>query len=153
MTNILKGLKAVAALGLIICLFLPMSRCTSPSDDRIKKESVVYERYVVMHKDMGVQGYIPVLFFALPLVIVLLNIKVQRQKLRYELLEFLLGLMALSVVILHMTTAKLLIGGYLAMSASIVYMATTLVEIWNTMNDRRINGSAGQSDNTDSSDT
>jgi len=128
MVKILKGLKALSALGLIICLFLPLSQCTSSSNAKMKKDSVVYERYVVMHKgkDKGLQGYVPVVFFALPILIVLLNIKVERELLRYELLEFMAGLLAFSVVIIHMKTGKLLFGGYMALSSSSVYIFATV---------------------------
>ena len=153
MVNILKGIKTLAALGLIICLFLPLSQCSTPADPKLKKEEVVYERYVVMHKESGVQGYLPVIFFILPIIIVLLNIRVSREKLRYELLELLSGLLVLIVVFLHMKTARLVFGGYLAMSSSAVYILATLYEMWNTISYRRIEQAKVDRDETGSSES
>lgn len=133
MTNIFKGLKTLAALGLIVCLFLPLSQCTSPANAKLKKEQVVYEHYVVMHKDIGIKGYLPAVVFVLPLLIVLLNIKIPRERLRYELLEFLTGLSVLGIVIFHMKTAKLLVGGYVAMVAVSIYLLITVAESWSTI--------------------
>ena len=148
--NTLKGFKTLAALGLIVCLFLPLSTCSTPSDSRLKKEEVVYERYVVMHKDHGFKAYVPIVFFVLPIIVVLLNIKIQREKLRFELLEFMTGLIALVVVLVHWKTGKLVLGGYLAISSSIIYLLATLAEMWSTINYRRHDSDASLSNNVES---
>lgn len=138
----LKKIKAIAALLLIVCLFLPLSQCTQPPLPTDKNQSdVIYDLYVVQRESDAQWKYFPAIPFVLPLLMVLFNFGVKHEKLRYELLDLILGMCAVGVVLLHVFVAKLVTGGYLAMAAAGTYMLASLLESAKTIKLRYLNRS------------
>ncbi len=130
-----KKIKGVAALLLIICLFLPLSQCSQPPlPTASNSTAIVYEYYAVQHNNIW--GYFPAIPFVLPLLMVLFNVKAKREKLRYELIDVVLGVLVLTLVLLHAFVAKLIFGGYLALFAALGYLLASLIESGKTISFR-----------------
>jgi len=151
-----KAIKRMAAILLIVCLFLPLSQCTQqprPTDPAPKE--IVYTRYAIDVCPFVQLSYCPemivgeavkkdrwmnLLFglpFILPFLMVLFNFKVKQEKLRYELIEVILGLLVGLVVSLHVITGgKLLFGAYLAMISAGTYLIASLAEAASTIKER-----------------
>ena len=127
----LRRIKLTASLGLIICLFIPLSKCSRTATDIDKtQEPVVYERYVVLHKEAELKDYIPGLFFIFPSIMVLLSFKVEQRKIFSHVIESLVSLLPLFVVFYHIKTGSLLMGGYLALFLSLGYLFACSIELW-----------------------
>lgn len=143
-----KQIKRVAAIALIACLFLPLSQCTQqPRPTDITPHEVVYTRYAIDICPFIQLGHCPqassgeltkerwfnLLFglpFILPLLMVLFQFRVKQEKLGYELIDVVLGILVGGVIYLHVITGgKLLIGAYIAMVASASYLLASLTEV------------------------
>lgn len=130
----LKKLKGIAALLLLVCLFLPLSQCSRPPLPTTKDQTTtVIQLYAVPQKVDSYWRFLPAVFFVFPLLMVLFNWRVKSEKLRYELIDVIFGLLVLSVILLHAFAAKLLAGGYLALIAAAAYLLASLVESGKTI--------------------
>ena len=101
----------------------------------VKDQKIVtYEYYAV--QDDNYWGYLPAIPFVLPLLMVLFNLRVKREKLRYEIIDVILGLLVLMLVLVHAFIAKLVLGGYLALFAAMAYLLASMAESAKTISFR-----------------
>jgi hypothetical protein len=131
----LKIIKGIAALLLLVSLCLPLSQCTQQPLPSVQDQTVVVYQYYAIQDD-NYWGYFPAIPFVLPLLMVLFNFKVKREKLRYELIDVILGLLVLLLVLLHAFVAKLVMGGYLALFAASAYLLASMAESAKTISFR-----------------
>ena len=127
----LKKIKLVAALLLLVCLFMPLSTCSRqplPKRDQPMPEPVVMERYVAGSTGTLWMDYLPVAIFVLPLLWVLLSLRETLVSWGLLLAEMLNAVAVLAVVYLHDYTGRLALAGYLAALAGLVLLVLVLVQ-------------------------
>lgn len=127
----LKKIKLIAALLLLVCLFLPLSTCSRqplPVKNQPNPEPVVIERYVAGDSGSLWMDYVPVVVFVLPLLWVLLSFRQVLVHWALLLAELLNAVAVLAVVYLHDYTGRLVLGGYLAASASITLLLLVILQ-------------------------
>lgn len=132
MSNTIKRLRLTFTMGLLLCLFLPLSQCSRMPNQMIedKKEPVIYERYVIMEHSNKETIYWPALIFIAPLLMALIGFVVKSRNLPLNLFELIVSMGPIAVVWFHMVTGRLVFGGYLAMFLSVGYIGICIFEIW-----------------------
>ena len=139
----LKIVKMIASLVLIICIFLPLSQCSRPPTVKDVNQTVKdYPNYVWINPEktmgpnsvpIGNKGYIPAIIFMLPLIVTLLNIRIPREKLRYELLDVLLAVFIIAYTYMRGFASEYLLGSYIVFSVTTAYLLASLVESFKTL--------------------
>ena len=140
----LNRAKRISAILLLLCLFMPLSQCTTVTQDREKQETIQYDYTIqyayTMYKwpSIGAISIISAMTWPLVFVITSLAYNRHRENIYLYTIEiiFCLGSAYMLTMALIFQT-KLLIGGYLAIISLFIYFVTTVALLVGLIRNRK----------------
>ncbi len=139
MMNVFALTKRVLSIVLLICIALPMSKCTQglQTEEGLKSEkTTVYYMYSKLNshvKQAGdlIEGMLNIISMIWPFLFFLLSLRFNKlnQKVSFKLLELLLSLVTAYALFLIIVLNEILYGGVIAGISIILYFFTTVFEV------------------------
>jgi hypothetical protein len=131
-------MKILASFLLVVCLFLPMSKCSRDvlPVEQVESGKAFYEFYVVQDLE-DIKSYLFAIPFVIPFIMVLLSLTGKGPMLVYEIFDVIYAILVLVELSLHAYFANLIWGGYIALIAAVVCLATSIYSSYLLLKEKR----------------
>lgn len=125
----LKKIKTLLALLLLVCLFLPLAKCTSEANQLTDKREMVYQVIDVQNLQLSWPMLIPIVIFALPLLLLLSRWFLLNWRLRYFFVDSAANILVLGLLWFYQLFSQWLVGAWLAFSLCLAMLLISLFQI------------------------